>query len=1120
MLAPPPPFPVLGVAAPLVVSVAVWAVTRSPYALLFAALGPVVAVAGVADQRIGGRRSARRARREARAAAERLHAEVRTRIAAARVLLRSRAPSARGILDGSANPALLWRAHPGGDGAAPVLVLGTGEVPSGMVWRGDPQARVPGEAPADRSRVRLRPRLLPLRRLPLRRSSPRRIPAAEHPALRWADAVGWVPDAPVLVPAAGGLGLRGAPAVVAPVLRGIVVQLVHALPPDDLRIVSRPAGPAWDWLARLPHAADLREPEPDAVGASEPGASCIRMRIAAREVVLAAAHRVEALPAACRTVLDVGTPGAACVLAAGTAAEGAEARVADPATAARAFDDDDGAEAGTPRLTRTGRVRLELVSLHEAERLAAELAELARRRGLAAARAPLPARVPFADLASEAGSGTAAARGLAAVIGVGHAGPVAVDLVADGPHAVVAGTTGSGKSELLVTWIAALAAAHPPEEVTVLLVDFKGGAAFDPLLVLPHAVGLVTDLDGQGAHRALDSLRAEVRHRERTLRACGARDVDDPAAAGALPRLVIVVDELAALLADQDGLHEVVADVAARGRSLGMHLILCTQRPAGVVRDSVLANCDLRLSLRVNNEADSRALLGTAEAARLADAPVGRCLVAAHGAAARPVQVAVTTADDLARIAASRAARAPLRRPWSDPLPPRVPLAALAQAPQRSATSDPETPSTAPTTSDGGGPAIPFALVDLPAEQRRATAVWRPAVDGHLVVVGGTGSGRSTCLRTLGASARAGGVEVHEVPGDVEGCWDAVAAVVARIRRSDGPRDRLIVLVDDLDVAVSRLAPDHQAALLEMMAVVVREGPHAGVALAVTGRRAGGPLQVVAAAAGPPVLLALPSRQEHLLADGEPRLFDPRATPGAGEWRGERIQVALPPDGPEGTAGAAGTARTARTARTAGTAGAPAGAPDHATRVALCAGDVHALVTPSPALAVAGLRGLGIDAVEASELPSGWSPPHPFPAQATGAGATGSAHAPAREGIRLRVVVADPDAWLLRGPLLAALRRAGSVVLEGCVPRDARTLLRVRDVPPPLAPVPGRAWIIAPDGRTGRCSWPPATVAGLEPARHEPARQGSGGQEPGGRPAAAHRPGARAALGRTPAVSR
>ncbi|RII84674.1 hypothetical protein DZF92_17765, partial [Clavibacter michiganensis subsp. insidiosus] len=97
--------------------------------------------------------------------------------------------------------------------------------------------------------------------------------------------VRWIPDAPVLVSAAGGLGLRGAPALVAPVLRGVVVQLVHALPPDDLRIASRPAGPEWDWLERLPHAADgLREERPGAdrlaaqgSAPGEPGAAAIRL---------------------------------------------------------------------------------------------------------------------------------------------------------------------------------------------------------------------------------------------------------------------------------------------------------------------------------------------------------------------------------------------------------------------------------------------------------------------------------------------------------------------------------------------------------------------------------------------------------------------------------------------------------------------------------------------------------------------------------------------------------------------------------------------------------------------------------------------------------------------------
>nr|WP_228495086.1 FtsK/SpoIIIE domain-containing protein [Clavibacter sp. VKM Ac-2873] len=994
-----------------------------------------------------------------------------------------------------------------------------------MVWRGDPDARVPDARGRTGSgalrRVLLRRSTLPRARgASTRARSVAATPgadAAEHRPGRWADLVRWVPDAPVLVSAAGGLGLRGAPALVAPVLRGVVVQLVHAVPPDDLRVLSRPAGPEWDWLERLPHAADgLREertdallPAPSGRAPREPETTAIRLVLGTREVVLATAPRVESLPAACRTVLDVRSPGAARILAADTAAEAADAHVplgalpaAEPVVPALRPGD---GRIGVPstRLTRTGLVRPDLVSLTEVERLADELADLARRRGLAAARTPLPARVAFAELpaagrsgpavpAPSSGSGRDASpppapvrrpRTLAATLGVGHAGPVAVDLVADGPHAVVAGTTGSGKSELLVTWMAALAAAHPPEEVTVLLVDFKGGAAFDPLLVLPHAVGLVTDLDGQGARRALESLRAEVRHRERVLRDAGARDIDDPAAAGVLPRLVIVVDELAALLADQDGLHEVVADIAARGRSLGMHLVLCTQRPAGVVRDAVLANCDLRLSLRVNNEADSRALLGTVEAARLADAPVGRCLVGAHGVPARPFQVAVTTPDDLARIAAAQATAAPVRRPWLDPLPAAVPLAALAAVPPlvRRATAAPD--AAAP---DAAAPAVPFALVDLPAEQRRATAVWCPATDGHLLVVGGPGSGRSTCLRTIRASAAAAGVEVLRVPADAEGCWDAVTAVVTRIRDPRAPRDHLLVLADDLDVAVSRLEPEHQAALLEGLAAVVREGPHAGVALAASGRRAGGPLQVVAAAAGPPVVLPLPTRQEHVLAGGDSRLFDARATPGAGEWRGERIQVARPPAVEEASG---------RPAEASG----PPWLADPAPRVVLAAGVVHALVTSSPASAVARLRESGIDAVEAARLPPGWSSDQAFPAAAAdGVGARDGigpgAHDGGVRGPHPRVVVGDPDAWLLRGPLLADLRRTGDVVLEGCAPRDARTLLRIRVVPPPLAPVHGRAWRITPDGDVRRCSWPPATtgapvarMAGAA-ARDDPAR--------------------------------
>jgi S-DNA-T family DNA segregation ATPase FtsK/SpoIIIE len=138
-----------------------------------------------------------------------------------------------------------------------------------------------------------------------------------------------------------------------------------------------------------------------------------------------------------------------------------------------------------------------------------------------------------------------------------------------------------------------------------------------------------------------------------------------------------------------------------------------------------------------------------------------------------------------------------------------------------------------------------------------------------------------------------------------------------------------------------------------------------------------------------------------------------------------------------------------------------AGGPEPAPRAVLDAEAVHALVTPSPAAAVARLRALGVDAVEAADLPPGGEP---------------------ASAARPTVVVADPDGWLARGPLLSGIRRAGSVVLEGCAPRDVRTLLRVRQVPPPLAPVPGRAWLVTPGGDVRRVSWPPRTPAAPPPA--------------------------------------
>ncbi|MBG0719495.1 cell division protein FtsK, partial [Microbacterium sp. 2C] len=229
----------------------------------------------------------------------------------------------------------------------------------------------------------------------------------------------------------------------------------------------------------------------------------------------------------------------------------------------------------------------------------------------------LDAAVAWEDLPEAAAPGS-----LAAVVGVSGGEPVTLDLVADGPHAVVIGVTGSGKSELLTTWILGMCRSRSPREVSFLLVDFKGGRTFDALAALPHVTGVLTDLDEERALRAVESLRAEIRHRERVLEAAGARDVAE--AGDALARLVIVVDEYAALVSVHPGLHDLFADIAARGRALGMHLVLASQRAAGAFRDGVLANAPLRIALRVTDAADSRAILGQDDAARLPGTPATR----------------------------------------------------------------------------------------------------------------------------------------------------------------------------------------------------------------------------------------------------------------------------------------------------------------------------------------------------------------------------------------------------------------------------------------------------------------------------------------------------------------
>ncbi|MFC5338967.1 FtsK/SpoIIIE domain-containing protein [Leucobacter denitrificans] len=216
---------------------------------------------------------------------------------------------------------------------------------------------------------------------------------------------------------------------------------------------------------------------------------------------------------------------------------------------------------------------------------------------------------------------------LLAVVGQGVDGPATVDLRTHGPHALVGGTTGAGKSEFLQTWIMSMAARLSPERLNFLLVDYKGGAAFAECTDLPHTVGLVTDLNSHLVKRALTSLRAELHYREELLANHGAKDLitmERRSDSAAPPVLVIVIDEFAALANEVPEFVDGVIDIAQRGRSLGLHLIMATQRPAGVIKDNLRANTNLRVALRMADEADSSDVIGVTDAAFFSAETPGR----------------------------------------------------------------------------------------------------------------------------------------------------------------------------------------------------------------------------------------------------------------------------------------------------------------------------------------------------------------------------------------------------------------------------------------------------------------------------------------------------------------
>ncbi len=805
--AKPPRLPVLAMLAPAVLGAALFMFTRNPMSLMFVALSPLLMLGSYVDARSGEKRRVRRQTDEYRAALALLREQVAQDVALEQAERRREVPDTAALVDAaSTRGPLLWSRRPEHD-AFLRLTLGRGAAPS-------------------RNAIRL----------------PHR---GQAPAEQWdelvalAEDVREVADVPILADlrASGALGVAGARRHVDDVARALVAQLVTLHSPAEVvlaAVTSSSSAQGWGWLRWLPHVGSAHSPLPGPHLASSPaaGSSLVarlegvledRRADARRGAHLPAVvllveddapvergrlvglaergpdHGVhvvwvaptqDRLPAVCRTFVAVDATGAA---SAGFVPEGvvvaplACERLGAGAAAALARRLAPVTDAGAPALDESDLPRsvsyLSLVGPEIATDPAAVI-ERWRETGSLLDRTGPPVR-----RTSDAS--------LRAVVGQGAEQELSLDLRAQGPHALVGGTSGAGKSELLQAWVLGMAAAHSPDRVSFLFVDYKGGAAFAECVDLPHTVGLVTDLSPHLVRRALTSLRAELHRRERLLNRKKAKDLLALERRGdheAPPALVIVVDEFAALVSEVPEFVDGVVDVAQRGRSLGLHLILATQRPAGVIKDNLRANTNLRVALRMADESDSTDVLGDALASSFDPAVPGRGAVRTG-----PGRLAMFQAG----YAGGRSSATPVRprveietlafgpgQVWDVPevLDAEVPqegptdiaravrtIAAAAEVARVPAPRRPWLPELAPTYDLldllDRGPSTPGALllgvVDDPAHQEQRPVLFHPDVDGNLAVVGASGAGKSATLRTVAVAAGLAGEAVQAYGVDV-----------------------------------------------------------------------------------------------------------------------------------------------------------------------------------------------------------------------------------------------------------------------------------------------------------------------------------------------------------------
>jgi S-DNA-T family DNA segregation ATPase FtsK/SpoIIIE len=623
------------------------------------------------------------------------------------------------------------------------------------------------------------------------------------------------------LPDLGVIGLTGPRTATRGLARWLVAQAAALHSPRDLAIVvlcaddEERAAENWNWVRWLPHCAPREGEECVALVGSDPESVAHRVtelaiRVTERRRAAQASSSFfgqerppgDAVPYNILVVLDGAralrrVPGMPMLLSRGAeyglyaiCVDDEERLLPEECTAVAAWEGPHTLRLRGQGLDALGPVLADQVSAAWADRVGRALAPV-RDVSREDAEDAIPASARLLDLLDmpdpsakhvlEAWYRTGG-RTTRVPIGIGPDGPFELDLRTDGPHGLIAGTTGAGKSELLQTLIASLAVANRPDEMTFVLIDYKGGAAFKDCARLPHTVGMVTDLDGHATERALESLSAELRRREEILLRAGAKDIDDyhEGGGGTLPRLVLVIDEFAAMVTELPDFVAGLVDIGRRGRSLGVHLILATQRPAGVVTADIRANTNLRIALRVTDPDESTDVLDAPDAANIPKSIPGRCYVRSGASEPYPVQTARVGGRRPGSVTASAPAVVPL--PWQGlgrPLP--APREALDDAPgvtdlavlveavdeaARRAGIDrqpspwlnplPDRVKLTPRTAAGGSvvdvPPLPFGITDLPAVQSREALTLDLTSGGHLYIAGSAQSGRSTALRTIAGS--------------------------------------------------------------------------------------------------------------------------------------------------------------------------------------------------------------------------------------------------------------------------------------------------------------------------------------------------------------------------------